>query len=173
MKKTTAYARQRARRKVEHPLMRQAREQAMEHKAKAVEQESQAVRKAADEEFQSQITTVKIKMLLMEDGEDATDLLSLLATVIGAPAQAGAASGLGDTAWVRQLRGALRSIQAMCLQGYKWQSAYAMPLTRACEIAEQEQPEVTPAVFVQAWLDASLLSSMIEAHTVDEGSVFS
>jgi hypothetical protein len=163
MRKTSAFARQRARRQAkEHPLMKQAREQ-----------HSSAVRKAADEEFQSQITTVKIKMLMMTDGEDATELLSLLAVVIGAPAQAGAASGLFDAAWVRQLRGALRSIQAMCLQGYKWQSTYALPLTRACEIAEQEQPEVTPEIFVQAWLDASLMSQMIEAHTIDEWAVLS
>ena len=161
MKKTTSWGRKLARRpRPEHPIMTMARKQ-----------HAQAVRRSSDAEFQSQITTVKIKMLMAEDGEDATELLSLLAVVIGSPAQAGAAAGMYDQPWVRQLHGALRSIQDMCLHGYRWQSRYALPLTRACEIAGQDQPEVSVDVFMAAWLDACLMSEMILAHTVDAEAV--
>ena len=161
MKKTTPWGRQLARRPApEHPFIRLARKQ-----------HAQAVRRSSDAEFQSQIVTVKIKMLMAEDGEDATELLSLLAVVIGAPAQAGAAAGMYEQPWVRQLHGALRSIQDMCMHGYTWQSRYALPLTRACEIAGQDQPAVSPEVFLQAWLDAALMSEMILAHQIDEQAV--
>ena len=161
MKKTTPWGRKLARRPApEHPIMTQARKEA-----------AKSVQRATDDAFQSQITTVKIKMLMAEDGEDATEMLAILATVIGAPAQAGAAVGLYNQPWVRQLHGALRSIQDMCLHGYRWQSRYALPLTRACELASQNQPAVTPEVFLQAWLDASLMTEMILAHTVDKEAV--
>lgn len=161
MKKSTPWGRHLKRQPAtEHPFVLQARKQ-----------HARAVRRSSDIEFQSQITTVKIKMLMAEDGDDATELLSLLAVVIGSPAQAGAASGMYDLPWVRQLHGALRSIQDMCLHGYTWQSRYALPLTRACEIAGQDQPEVTVDVFIKAWLDACLMSEMIMAHTVDAEAV--
>lgn len=161
MKKTTPYARALTRKPAApHPILALAKKQA-----------ALSVRRASDAEFQSQITTVKIKMLMSQEGEDATDLLSLLATVIGAPAQAGAAAGLHHLPWVRQLHGALRSIQDMCLHGYTWQTRYALPLTRACEIAGQDQPAVSPEVFLQAWLDAALMSEMILAHQIDEQAV--
>lgn len=161
MKKTTPWGRKLARQPApEHPMMTRARVQA-----------ARAVRRSCDVEFQSQITTVKIKMLLTHNGEDATELLSQLAVVIGAPAQAGAAAGLYNQPWVRQLHGALRTIQDMCLHGYTWQSRYALPLTRACEIAGDDQPSVSADVFFRAWMDASLMSEMILAHTVDSEAV--
>jgi hypothetical protein len=160
-KKTTPWGRTLARRPApEHPFISLARKQ-----------HAQAVRRSSDAEFQSQIVEVKIKMLMAEDGEDATELLSLLAVVIGAPAQAGAAAGMYNQPWVRQLHGALRSIQDMCMHGYTWQARYALPLTRACEIAGQDQPEVSVDVFIKAWLDACLMSEMIMAHTVDAEAV--
>jgi len=160
-KKTTPWGRTLARRpKPEHPFITLARKQ-----------HAQAVHRSTDAEFQNQITTVKIKMLMADDGEDATETLAVLATVIGAPAQAGAAAGMYNQPWVRQLHGALRSIQDMCMHGYTWQSRYALPLTRACEIAGQDQPEVSVDVFIKAWLDACLMSEMIMAHTVDAEAV--
>lgn len=161
MKKTTPWGRKLARRPApEHPIMTLARIEA-----------AKSVQRATDEAFQSQVTTVKIKMLMTDDGEDATEILAILATVIGAPAQAGAAAGMYNQPWVRQLHGSLRSIQDMCMHGYRWQTRYALPLTRACEIASQNQPGVTPEVFLQAWLDASLMTEMILAHTVDAEAV--
>ena len=161
MKKTTAYARAQARKPAPpHPIIALAKQQA-----------ALSVRRSSDDEFQSQITTVKIKMLMADDGEDATELLSLLAVVIGAPAQAGAAAGMYNQPWVRQLHGALRSLQDMCLHGYTWQARYALPLTRACEIAGQDQPSVSVDVFFKAWMDATLMSEMILAHQVDDSAV--
>lgn len=161
MKKTTPYTRSRAHQPApEHPMMTRARVHA-----------ARAVRKSCDAELQSQITTVKIKMLMTPDGEDATELLSILAIVIGAPAQAGAGAGLYNQPWVRQLHGALRAIQDMCLHGYRWQSRYALPLTRACEIAGEDRPSVSVDVFFKAWVDASLMSQMILSHTIDDVAV--
>lgn len=158
MRKTTTYTRKRAHRPApKNRLMALAKKQA-----------HAAVRRASDVEFQSQITTVKIKMLMMEDGEDATDLLSLLAVVIGTPAQAASLAGLYDQPWVRQLHGALRTVQDMCLHGYRWQDRYALSLTRACEIASQDQPALSPEVFLQAWADACVMCDMILRHEVDD-----
>ena len=67
--------------------------------------------------------------------------------------------------------GAGGGIQDMCMHGYTWQTRYALPLTRACEIAGQDQPAVSVDVFIKAWLDASLMSEMIRAHTVDAEAV--
>jgi hypothetical protein len=132
---------------------------------------SNAVRRASDAAFQSQITTVKIKMLMAEDGEDATELLSILAVVIGTPAQAGCMAGMHDQPWVRQLHGAMRSVQDMCLHGYQWQTRYALALTRACEIAGEDQPCFSVDVFYRAWLDANSMSELISAHRVDQFTV--
>jgi hypothetical protein len=161
MKKTTPYARALARKPAPpHPLV-----------ALAKKQTALSARRATDANFQRQIIEVKIKMLMMEEGEDATELLSILAVVIGTPAQAGAASGLYSEPWVRQLHGALRAIQDMCLHGYTWQRRYAMPLNRACEIAGQDQPAVSVPVFTQAWADAALMSEMILLHQLDDSAV--
>ena len=157
-RKTSTYARKRA----HHPASQNRL------KAMAKNQADAAVRRASDAEFQSQITTVKIKMLMMEDGEDATELLSLLAVVIGTPAQAGAMSGMREKPWVRQLHGSMRAIQDMCLHGYLWQSRYALSLTRACEIAGADQPELQVEVFYKAWMDACVVCEMISRHEVDE-----
>lgn len=164
MKKTTIYTRKRAHAQPKmHPVKR-----------RAIEQTKKSVQASTDAAFQDQIRTVKIKMFLMDDGEDATELLSILAVVIGSPAQAGAAMGWYDTQpWVRQLHGSLRIIQDMCLQGYRWQSQYAPALNRACELAGEDHPGLSVPVFVQAWLDANLMSTMVLEHRVDRTAVLS
>jgi hypothetical protein len=128
----------------------------------------------AEQEFQSQITTARIKLYQAEDGEDATDLLSLLAVVIGTPCDYGALVH-GRTDWVRQLHGALRTIQALCLEGYRWRSAYAPAMDRALELAAtQDLGEITPDLrkhWEQAWLDACHLSNLIDQHAVTADTV--
>jgi hypothetical protein len=72
----------------------------------------------ASEEFADQLITTRISMLSAQDGEDATELLARLSVVIGTPCEAGARQHGRDQPWVRQLHGALRTIQSMCLDGY-------------------------------------------------------
>jgi hypothetical protein len=128
----------------------------------------------AEQEFQSQITTARIKLYQAEDGEDATELLSLLAVVIGTPCDYGALVH-GRTDWVRQLHGALRTIQALCLEGYRWRSAYAPAMDRALELAAtQDLGEITPELrkhWEQAWMDACHLSNLIDQHAVTADTV--
>lgn len=128
----------------------------------------------AEAEFQSQITTVRTRLLLATDGEDATELLAILAVVIGTPCDYGALVH-GRTPWVCQLHGALRTIQIMCLDGYHWQAQYALAIDNAIELAAiQDLGEVTPALrkhWEQAWLDANHFASLIHRHAVDKDAV--
>ena len=128
----------------------------------------------AEAEFQSQITTARTRLLLATDGEDATELLGMLAVIIGTPCDYGALVH-GRTPWVRQLHGALRTIQTMCLDGYHWQARYALAIDNAVSLAaSQDIGEVTPALrkhWEQAWLDANHFSNLIDQHLVDKDTI--
>lgn len=128
----------------------------------------------AEAEFQSQITTVRTRLLLAEDGEDATELLAMLAVVIGTPCDFGALVH-GRVQWVRQLHGALRTIQTMCLDGYRWQAQYALAIDNAVNLAAtQDIGEATAdrrKHWEQAWLDASHFATLINRHLVDKDTV--
>lgn len=146
--------------------------QSVQAKAAAVIFQKSAAK--AEAEFQSQITTVRMRLLMACDGEDATDLLAMLAAVIGTPCEYGAMV-YGRTPWVRQLHGALRTIQTMCLDGYRWQDQYAQAIDSAVELAaSQDLGEVTPAMreqFNQAWLAAIEFSTLIHSHRVTKDTV--
>jgi hypothetical protein len=129
-----------------------------------------AINTEAARNFADQLLTTRLCLLSADDGSDATELLSRLAVVIGAPCEAGARLGIKDT-WVRQLHGALRTIQAMCLNGYVWQSQYALALDRAIEVAGEERHELDAQTFQDAWLDACALSTQIMNHTVSADAV--
>ena len=129
-----------------------------------------AVKSEAAEHFADQLLTTRLCLLSADDGEDATELLSRLAVVIGTPCEAGARLGI-KAPWVRQLHGALRTIQGMCLTGYVWQSQYALALDRAIEVAGQERHELDAETFQAAWFEACALSSQIMAHTVTADAV--
>lgn len=129
-----------------------------------------AINTEAARHFADQLLTTRLCLLSADDGEDATELLSRLAVVIGTPCEAGARLGL-KTPWVRQLHGALRTIQTMCLDGYAWQSQYALALDRAIEVAGQERHELDAQTFEQAWLEACALSTQIMNHTVTVDAV--
>lgn len=140
------------------------------YKAVQSKQRTQEAEEAASE-FNSQLLSTRIKLLSATDGEDATDLLACLAVVIGTPCEAGARTLGHDPLWVRQLHGALRTIQEMCLSGYVWRAQYALALDHAVDIAGQQRPELDPTVFTQAWIEACHLCTEILNHSVRADSV--
>lgn len=128
--------------------------------------------KAAEAEAASQVMTVRLMLMTAEDGEDATELLARLSVVIGYHCQA-AAQVHGDLmpAWAKQLHGALRTIQQMCMEGYRWQSQYAMALDRAVEIATEPRQELTPEALAIGLLDSNHFADQIHRHAVTPQSV--
>lgn len=129
--------------------------------------------KRADAEYDSNVLTVRLMILEAEEGQDATELLARLAVVIGYPCQA-AAEVYGVKAmpsWARQLHGALRTIQQICLEGYRWQAKYALALDRAVEIASQPHPEFTATAKGIGLMDSNYFADLIHAHAVTSQSV--
>ena len=138
---------------------------------KKAEKDAAQVRRRAAREFGSQVLTLRIKLLDAQHGADATELLACLAVVIGTPCEAGARQFGHTPAWVRQLHGALRSITAMCLQGYWWDSTQALALSRAVEIAAEERPELDANTFADAWAEANALCTHILNHSVTPDAI--
>lgn len=128
-------------------------------------------RDTADAEFKSLILTTRIKILTMDDGVDATEMLASLAVVVGTVCEAGAQQFGHAPPWVRQLHGALRTVQTMCLAGYKWQSQYAAALDCAVGVAAQDRPELDAQIFTNAWDEARGLADIIFSHQVCAGDV--
>ena len=133
-------------------------------------QHTERTRTQADKEFQSQLLDTRIKMLSADHGSDATELLAALSVVIGTPCQCGM-SQFGHLPWVGQLHGALRTIQAMCLAGYRWNSQYALALDRAVELASIERPELEPNAFTEAWVLANHMAALVLNHSIDAHTV--
>lgn len=133
---------------------------APKHKAYIAEYKAKA-----EETFQSQITTTRLKLWGMQHDEDATEFLSLLAVVIGAPCECGSRQYGHGPAWVRQLHGALRSVAAMCINGYRWDISQAAAIDRAIEIAAETRHDLDVATFIDAWKEANGLAMSIERHT--------
>ena len=129
--------------------------------------------KRQDAEYASQALTVRLMILEAEDGQDATELLARLAVVIGYPCQA-AAEVYGNKAlptWAKQLHGALRTVQQMCLEGYRWQPQYALALDRAVELALQPHPDLTAVAKGIGLIDSNYLADQIHRHEVTPQSV--
>jgi hypothetical protein len=131
---------------------------------------SRSVKSAAAKQFESQLLTVRILMLQAQDGDDATELLSTLAHVIGTPCEC-ASMQKSREPWVRQLHGALRTIQTMCMEGYKWQSKYALSLDKAVEVAIKDRHELDQEVFKIAYASAVLFGEDILKHNVGADAV--
>lgn len=128
-------------------------------------------RDTADAAFKSLIITTRIKILTMDDGADATEILASLAVIVGTVCEAGSRQFGRELPWVRQLHGALRTVLAMCLAGYKWQSKYAAALDCAVGVAAQDRPELDVRIFTNAWDGARGLADIIFAHQVCAGDV--
>lgn len=133
--------------------------------------EHERTKAKANEEFCSQILTTRIKAMSADHGSDATELLASLAVAIGTPCEAGAREFGRDHPWVRQLHGALRTIQAMCLAGYRWDSTLAHALDRAIEVAIEHQDAINDETFTAAWLEANGFAGEILRHEVKHNSV--
>lgn len=132
---------------------------------------TQSDQQRAQAEFADQLLTTRITMLSTQDGDDATELLARLAVVIGTPCEAGARQYGHTYPWVRHLHGALRTIQAMCLAGYRWQAQYALALDRAVQIAAEDHHELDAATFTQAWVEANGLASNILRHSITPDAI--
>lgn len=109
---------------------------------------------------------IKIELYLRDDGDDCTGMLANLAILIGTACSAGAA--IEDRpAWVRQLHGALRTVQHLCMAGYKWQPEYAHAFSRALEIAESKVMTLPVDALFKALHEAHWFSDRIERHVID------
>lgn len=121
--------------------------------------------------LRSTLLELKVRSYMEDDGEDVTKYLVDLATVI-APVAIGAACQYGkDLPWVRQLLGAMRSIQAMCLNGYRWDSLNAAPLTIALDLAEQHMDEINLSALLIGIEQGLLFGNLIRAHQVTNETV--
>lgn len=129
-----------------------------------------AGKRKAESDFQSQLLTTRLKIMLAEDGKDATELLAVLAVVIGTPCEAAARCGIREP-WVRQLHGALKTVESMCLRGYVWRTEYTEAIDRAIEISEEHGGGMPIQEFSAAWAEAYSLSAQILAHNVKQGSI--
>jgi len=127
----------------------------------------------AAREHATNLLHARLQMWSAVDGEDGTDLLSKLALSIGVPCVAWHDEhGRAEPA-VRLLHGALRTIQQMCLEGYRWRSANAPALDRALELASEYRSSARPDLFMQAWIDAVTFSAEILAHKVTSETISS
>ena len=139
--------------------------------AKAVERAR--IARLADE-FAKKMTglILSTRMLLYaaQDGEDATELLAQLMEIVGPMAECGARQWPGEP-WVRQLHGQLRSVEAMCLAGYRWDYQYANAMDRAVELATEERPGLDVEIFTEAWKVAVGYAALIRRHEFCAGGI--
>ena len=129
--------------------------------------------KRMEANYASESLTVRLMILEAEQGQDATELLARLSVVIGYPCQA-AAEVYGNKAlptWAKQLHGALRTIQQMCLEGYRWQPRYALALDRAVELALRPHPDLTAVAKGIGLIDSNYFADQIHRHEVTPQSV--
>jgi len=153
---------------------RRAKKQPRQHSAHSAENNpvGRSINKARSNfEFKNQIFSLRIKILEMQDGCDATETLASLAVVIGTVAQAGASQFGSEPAWARQLHGALRTVQTMCREGYKWQSKYSAAMEVAVGIAAQDRPELDADTFIAAWDAAVGFADRIFDHNISDEEV--
>jgi hypothetical protein len=74
---------------------------------------------------------IKIHLHMLQEGEDCAELLADAAWVISIGAEVALQELTASHSMLRRLHGALRAIQSMCLQGYRWHADQALPLDQA------------------------------------------
>lgn len=122
-------------------------------------------------QLQRSSTTIRVQLLMTESGEDAADLLSELACLIGAVC-IGGSEQFGRTPWVRQLHGALCTIQDMCLvDNYCWNKTYALALDKATAIAIEHLLSIKPQHLASGMADAQWLAHQIKTKTLAPDSI--
>jgi hypothetical protein len=135
-------------------------------KAKALNE----AKAAAEAAFQSQLLSTRVKLWALADGDDATDVIAALMVVIGTVCEAAAATSGRDAPWVRQLHGALRTLQSLCIHNrYRWRIEAAPVIEAAIDLAELHgRPMHCEAAFIEAWQAANGAAVLVLAHQVDE-----
>ena len=108
-------------------------------------------RAVAQKKLADDLTTRKIKLYMMQDGEPCADLLEELAVML---ATIGVASELdpdvgGDDVGVRILRGGMSACQAL-INTDKWDSLQAVPIERALDEAQMLNRRVHPVYIARA-----------------------
>ena len=108
-------------------------------------------RAVAQKKLADDLTTRKIKLYMMQDGEPCADLLENLALML---ATIGVASELdpdigGEDVGVRILRGGMSACQAL-IKTDKWDSLQAVPIERAVDEAQLLNKRVHPKYIAQA-----------------------
>jgi hypothetical protein len=119
------------------------------------------------------IRDLKIRFYLASDGDDATPYLAELAHVLTPICVGGSIQFGRETPWVRQLHGALRTLQAMCLDGYRWNAANAAPLNAALEVALANMRVVDLKPLMQGIEEGVVFASYISNHLVTKETVSS
>lgn len=119
-----------------------AREQLRQLKAK----EFAAMQARAIDGMHSALLSVQIEVYALQDGEHCTGALAHIGWVLAA----GAMTALNSTndpkdVSLRRMHGALRSVHAMCLAGYRWRAELAPAIDAAAAEAHAlmlKHPEV-------------------------------
>ena len=123
-------------------------------------------RAMAQKKLADDLTTRKIRLYMMQDGDPCADLLEELAVML---ATIGVASELdpdvgGDDVGVRILRGGMSACQAL-INTDKWDSAQAVAIERALEEAEALNKRVHPKYIAQAnAMQTSILDEVKRNH---------
>jgi hypothetical protein len=123
------------------------------------------------QELQRMATSIKLRMFAFDDGADATDLLADLMEAIGPTTETFAQQYGAQMAKTRQLHGALRTVQAMCLAGYKWDARYAAPLDVALDLAFEIPKDLDPFVFAHSLNAAQGVARIIRAHMLSADDI--
>jgi hypothetical protein len=116
-------------------------------------------------DLKSTHTRISVQMLMTQHGEPSADLLSEVAYCIGVVAQTMVqVVDYHSTPWLRQLHGALRQIQSLCLHNdYRWDGDVALALQRALEVANEHLPQ---ALSHQALAFAGMLEARKLRETI-------
>jgi hypothetical protein len=111
-----------------------------------------------------------LSLLMATPDEDSTETLASCAYLIGMVSQACVnVMSYGDTPWLRQLHGALRTIQALCLEhSYTIPIGQALGLQRAVDLACEHMTETfaNPGHTADAWVHAKWLRAVIQQHKI-------
>jgi hypothetical protein len=121
--------------------------------------------------LQKLATSIKLRMFAFDDGADATDLLADLMETIGPTTETFAQQYGAHVPKTRQLHGALRTVQAMCLAGYKWDARYAESLDVALDMAFEIPKDLDPFVFADSLNASQGLAQVIRDHTLKDDDI--
>ena len=123
-------------------------------------------RAVAQKKLADDLTTRKIRLYMMQDGEPCADLLENLALML---ATIGVASELdpdigGEDVGVRILRGGMSACQAL-IKIDKWDPLQAVPIERALDEAQLLNKRVHPVYIARAnSMQTEILKEVVTEH---------